>query len=88
MRESRGPVLELVEALAEHEGVDVHELEYSLHECVDSEAIKRLAAMETGSWTLTFEIPDGEMSIDGSGRIMIDGSVVRRVDFGEFNRIR
>ena len=50
MTEGPGPVLLVVEAIAEAEGVETHELEYALHEHVHTDSIARL----TSGRTITF----------------------------------
>ena len=85
MRESRDVILELVETLAEVEGADIHGLEYTLHDHVDTEAIERLVGMDAEDWTLTFEVPDHEVTIEGGGRAGVGGvrgDEPRRVDDG------
>ena len=65
--------LETIKAVAAVEGKEPLELEYSLQEYVDVEAIQRLAAHEEGSWTLSFELPEHEVTVESDGRILVDG---------------
>lgn len=77
-------VAELARTVAEVEGVEAHELDYSLYEYVDTEAICSLAAFDRPTWTLTFQLPRHEISLEGTGEIRIDGDVHRRLDSAQF----
>ncbi|WP_424018416.1 HalOD1 output domain-containing protein [Halorientalis pallida] len=80
-------VVELVRAVAAVEGVEPHELDYSLYDYVDTEAIRSLAAFDRENWSLTFEIPDHEVTLTGTGEIRVDGEVRRQLDAVEFERL-
>jgi len=73
-------VLDIVRAVAVVEGVEPHELEFSLHTHVDTDAIQSLTTGDTENWELTFEVPDHVVTIDGSGAIRVDGDTVRQSD--------
>ncbi|WP_284009936.1 HalOD1 output domain-containing protein [Haloarcula pelagica] len=70
----------IVEAIAEVEGREPHRLGYSLGTHVDTDAVERLAAMDNREWTLTFSVPDHEITVTGDGTITLDGEVVRELD--------
>ncbi|WP_161973218.1 HalOD1 output domain-containing protein [Halostella litorea] len=65
--------VDVARALARVEGVAPHELGYSLQEYVDADSIDRLAAMEDADWTLTFAVPDHEVTVHSDGRVLVDG---------------
>lgn len=68
-------VVDIVTALAQAEGVEPHQLDYQLHEYVDTDAIEALVAMDNTDWRLTVTVADYEVTVDGSGRIRVDGDV-------------
>ena len=80
-------VVAVVEAVATVEQVEPHELDYSLHDYIDTEAVTSLAAADRSNWSLTFQIPDHEVTITGEGEIRIDGEVRRRLESVEFERV-
>ncbi|RXK51393.1 HalOD1 output domain-containing protein [Halorientalis pallida] len=85
---SRESVLvEVVRAVAEVDGVEPHELDYSLYDYVDTEALESLAAFDRSNWSLIFEIPDHEVTLTGTGELLIDGELQRRLDSVEFERL-
>lgn len=73
-RMTASPVLEIVEAIADEKGVDSEKLDLILEEHVSTDAIRLLAAHETETWTLRFEIPDHEVTVKSDGVILVDGS--------------
>jgi hypothetical protein len=73
-------VIDVVRALAAFEGVEPHELPYSLHNHVATDAIRSLADSDDDRWELTFDVPDHVVTVNGSGEIRIDGDLVRRSD--------
>ncbi|WP_459191353.1 HalOD1 output domain-containing protein [Halosimplex sp. J119] len=68
--------LDLVGAIAAVEGIEAHDLDYSLHDYVATDAIRELVEADTEDWKLTFEIPDHTVTVDGAGEIRIDGETV------------
>lgn len=80
-------LLDVVEALAEVEGVEPHELEYTLHEHVYTEAIRGLVEGEYAGWELTFQVPGHEVSLREDREIYVDGTLVRERDVDQFERI-
>lgn len=69
---------EVVSAIAHVEGRGPDELGYALHSYIDTEAVSSLAEMDHEQWQLEFEVPDHTVSIEGDGRIRVDGVVVRQ----------
>lgn len=68
--------LAIVRAIAAVEGVEPHELDYSLHDYVATDAVRSMAAMDHEEWELTVEVPDHVVTIDGSGTIGVDGETI------------
>lgn len=75
MSRGREFMIALVDALADADGVEAHELEFALDEYVDTDALQRLLESERTDWTLTFHVPDHEVSVSGDGTILVDGEV-------------
>ena len=63
--------------IAEADGRSPHDLEYSLAEYVDPEALVSLVDSEHTDWTFSFEVPDHTVEIRGDGQIRIDYAIVR-----------
>ena len=49
---------EIVKAIADAKGMEPVDLDYAVGEYIDLEAIEQLAAHDTASWTLSFELPN------------------------------
>lgn len=71
---------ELLDALAEVKGCQPHDLEYSLHDQVETEALVALVASDYVDWELTFRVPDNTVTVHGDGRILVDGREVREYE--------
>lgn len=70
---------EVCVALAAVEHCDPHELEYALHDHVDTTALQRLGDMTDADWRLRFGVPGHEVSVSSDGRILVDGAHQRTV---------
>ncbi|WP_254837730.1 HalOD1 output domain-containing protein [Natronomonas marina] len=68
------PVLPVVEAVADAKGVDPNEMEMSLQDHVDTDAIRLLAAHDDATWTLSFELPDHEVTVTSDCVVLVDGA--------------
>lgn len=66
-------LLSIVKALAEADGTEPTDLGYTLEAHIDTDALAGLAAHETTSWMLTFEVPDHVVTVRGDGCILVDG---------------
>lgn len=64
--------IEIVEAIAEEKGIDPEELDAPLEKYIDTEAIELLAAHETASWTLSFELPNHEVTVTSDRLVVVD----------------
>ncbi|NUE03588.1 hypothetical protein HUB97_13955 [Halorubraceae archaeon YAN] len=70
----QSPVPDIVEAIAEAKETEPSKLNLALYEYIDPEAIHRLASHGTASWTLTFELPEHEVTVTSDGGIFVDGT--------------
>lgn len=64
----------IVETIAEERGVEPTALEYSIQEYIETDALRLLANSRTDSWTLSFECPDGRVTVTGNGDVHLDPS--------------
>jgi len=67
-----GITSEVVVAIADAEGVEPTELDLRLADYVDPDAIEQLASKPGAEWTLTFSVPDHEVTVVDSGRVVVD----------------
>lgn len=65
---------EIIEGIADAKDVEPAELNLSLHDYIDTDAIEQLASHETASWTLSFELPNHNVTVTSDGLILVDGS--------------
>jgi hypothetical protein len=65
--------VDILEAVADEKGIDPEELDFRLTEYIDPDAIARLAAHQTASWTLSFELPDHNVTVTSDGLVLVDG---------------
>lgn len=70
---SSSPTVEIVKAIADAKGVRADELEISLQEHIDADAIELLADHDALRWTLSFELPNHTVQINGDGLVIVDG---------------
>ena len=80
---SRDVIVDVATALARAEGSEPYELDYQVHDYLDTDAIGRLVAMENTDWRLTVTVADHEVTIDGSGRIRVDGELQHTVELDQ-----
>jgi hypothetical protein len=64
---------EVVKAIADAKGVEPVDLDYTVGEYIDLEAIEQLAAHDTASWTLSFKLPNHNVTVTSDGLILVDG---------------
>lgn len=86
MTPDRDVLLSVVEAIAEADGVEVHELDYALHDHVDSGAVRSLLEGDYDGWELTFRVPDHEVTVRAGGEIHVDGDLAKDLDLRESDR--
>lgn len=66
-------VLSIVDAIARADSRPAHDLEYSLHDYVDTDAIEALHRHRSTDWELFFSVPAHDIRVTGRGEIFIDG---------------
>jgi hypothetical protein len=66
-------IVDLIEALAETDGMEPSELNYKLSDYMDPEVLAKLDSMKDGIWDLTFRVSDHQVRITHDGRIFING---------------
>lgn len=62
----------IIEEIAESEGVDPTELDFSLQDYIDADALRLLVEHEASSWTVTFEVDTHEVVLSGDGQVQVD----------------
>lgn len=65
---------DVVEAIAEEEGDDPTELDFSLQDHVDTDALRLLMNHHSSSWTLSFEVERYNVVVTGDGSVNVDVS--------------
>ena len=66
-------IVEIVQALAEADRLNLDEVEYTLYEYINPAVLTELADYDGGTWEFTFEIADHEVTITSDGRLFVDG---------------
>lgn len=66
-------VEKVVWAIADVEDTDPEDLEMSLQNWVEVDAIRQLAEHDSSSWELQFEVPNHNVTVDGDGAVHVDG---------------
>ncbi|WP_407045752.1 HalOD1 output domain-containing protein [Haloarcula laminariae] len=70
----QSPVVDVVRAIADSKGIEPDEFDTPLQEYIDTEAIQLLASHDTASWTLSFELPNHNVTVTSDGLILVDGA--------------
>lgn len=70
-------IVDVVEALAEADRLELEEVEYTLYEYVNPTVLTELANHDTGTWTFRFDIADHEVTVTSDGRLFVDGVLCR-----------
>lgn len=65
---------DIVIAVAEKKGINPISLEYSIAEYIDPDALERLANYDSGEWTLSFELPEYEVTVTSDDEIRVDAA--------------
>lgn len=87
MSPTRHPLIPVVEAIAEVEGVDPLELGYSLHEHVDTDAIQGLVEGGYEGWELAFQVPGHDVVLRADDGVYVDGGYVRPLGSARSRRV-
>ncbi|WP_226483266.1 HalOD1 output domain-containing protein [Natrinema amylolyticum] len=64
----------VIECLADADGLEPTELDYNLHDYIDPDVLRKLGEMERGTWEITFQVSDHQVTINQDGGIIIDGA--------------
>lgn len=64
----------VVESIAEHEGVDPLDLDFTLEEYIATDALEALAAKPHSEWSLRFTVDGHAVEIDSEAGIVVDGT--------------
>lgn len=64
--------IEIRDAIADYESVTPSDIEFSITEYIDIEAVAQLKQHENSVWMLTFNVPDHEVTVTSEGDILID----------------
>jgi len=75
----QSPIPEIIEAIAEVKGTEPSELDLTLYEYIEPEAIQQLVSHGTASWTLSFELPEHQVAITNEGAVLVDGAERRHL---------
>lgn len=70
-------IVDVVEALAEADRLDLEEVEYTLYEYVNPTVLTELANYDAGTWTFRFDVADHEVTLTSDGRLFVDGVLCR-----------
>jgi hypothetical protein len=62
----------IVDEIADQRDVKPTELGYAIHDHIETDALRLLANSDTGPWTLSFECPDGTVTVTRDGGIYVD----------------
>lgn len=62
----------IVEAIAEKEGTDPTDLDFSLQSHIDVDALRLLMEHDSTSWTLTFTVDEHEILVSGDGLVQVN----------------
>lgn len=65
-------VPQIIEMLADADGIDISELTVALEECVDLDALEALMRHPTGVWWLSFAVPEYIVTVTSDGTITLE----------------
>lgn len=63
---------QIVQAVADKRGVDPVELDFVLQDYVDADALRLLSEHESSRWSLTFSLPDHEVTVTSQNEIKVE----------------
>ena len=66
-------IVELIEALADADGVEPSAVDFTLSDYMDPEVLVKLDSMDAKTWELTFRVSDHQARITHDGVLFIDG---------------
>ena len=65
-------ISDIVDAVADSEGVKSDELDIVLADYIDPDALEQLANHGNSTWRLEFELPDHVVTVTSNGEIFVD----------------
>ena len=65
--------VDVVEAIADLDQTEAHELSYALHDHVNTEALELLVKRGSDSAAICFEVPGHEVVVEGDRTVHVDG---------------
>ena len=74
--------VQIVDSISENREVEHTELGFKLQEYLDADALRHLEEQGSDSWTLTFDIPDGTVTVEGDGTVQVDTDEGGELDGG------
>ncbi|MDR5657847.1 HalOD1 output domain-containing protein [Halodesulfurarchaeum sp. HSR-GB] len=69
---SQNVIAKIVEEVADAEGVEPSELDLTLYNHIDTDALVRLVNAEKGSWRLSFDIPGYTVTVRSDGSTLVE----------------
>ena len=69
------PVLAIIEALSENEGLEPTELEYTLQDYIDGDVLESLMTNSKTDWTFRFRVADHAVTVDSNGTVAVEDAV-------------
>jgi len=63
----------LLEAIADHRGLAIDDLDFVLQHVVDVDALNALARHDGAAWSFSFTLDGHTVTVDSDGLILIDG---------------
>lgn len=61
--------LKIIKSVAEVENKDPLDLDYRIEDHIDTDAVEALVSHENASFTLTFELPNSEVTVTEDGTV-------------------
>lgn len=65
----------IIEAIADSNGVKPRNLDIVLYDHIDLEAVEQLHENSSSTWKLEFELPKNSVTVNSDGDIHIDGQL-------------
>lgn len=66
-------VVEVIEAIAEADGREPTEVDFTLSDHIDPDVLENLGGMEGGVWSFEFRVSDHYVRLTHDGTIFVDG---------------
>jgi hypothetical protein len=67
-----GVEADIVDAVAEEDAVDEAEVDFTLQDHIDVDALNRLLSHGTATVTLEFELPDHTVTVHDDGEVLVE----------------